>query len=257
MLNYIRAELWKVFRRRRVYGILAVLLAGESLLALTAWVPQGRSLPLHMAGILTDALPFGIFVALLMAHLVFHDQHKLGTLKNEVTFGIPRSRIYLGKTLSGLIVGLICAGIVVGSFMAVTLLRSRQFPEPETAAALWEEFSQALCALPLWIGGLGLAAALCFLCRSGSTSIAGYMLLLVVTPVSLGVVADNMYPGGMGFQVFDTLRQGNLLEVPLIPEFSAQPAQLWHLLRSWGIGMGWFWGSTAVGLAVFRRKEIR
>lgn len=252
MLNYMRAELWKALRRRGFYLMLGVLVLGEWLLALTAWVPAGRSIALHQADLLVDLLPVGLFCALLMADLVFQDQYRHGTLKNELSFGMSRGRIYLGKTLSALLMGLLAAGIVLGCFCGLFLARSGA----ERTAALVRIAGYLSCALPLWTGGLGLAVALNFICRRGTTAASVYLLLLVLLPPLFGIGADNMLSGSVGFRILDGLRQVMLAEASGLPEALAWPALIPYMLRNWLIGMGWFWGSAAVGLALFQRQDI-
>lgn len=256
MLNYMRAELWKVLRRRYFYVVLGVLVAGECLAGLSAWVPAGRSMVLHMAGILVDLLPAGLFFALLMVDMVFHDQYRQGTLKNELSFGMPRTRIYLGKTLSALLVGLLMAGIILACFCGLIAARGLSEPPDQVIEAMWQIFCYLSCGLPLWIGGLGLASALHFLCKNGTVASIAYLVLLVTLPVVFGVAADNQTVGSVAFRVLDGLRQWNLAEASGVPEGAAWVELLRYMARNWLIGMGWFWGSTAVGLVLFRRQNV-
>ena len=168
MLNSFRAELWKAFRRRYYPAVTLLLLAGAVYSAVSIWVPAGESLTSNLADLLLPLLPvMGLFMALVMEDVAFHDQYRCGVLKNEVVYGIPRARIYLGKEFSAALLGLICAGVVLG----VYLILAAALPGADRGEALAREMGdmlfQILCALPLWLGGLGLAHLLYMLIPSG------------------------------------------------------------------------------------------
>ncbi len=101
MLNYLSAELYKLRRKKSLYIGIAALLVLESLLFTPSlWIDE---MPLAeiLMGFFTTALPCGLFLAPVFAVLAFDNQHGYATLKNEVVFGIPRSRVYLASCWPG------------------------------------------------------------------------------------------------------------------------------------------------------------
>ena len=52
-------------------------------------------------------LSVGLYATLLTGDIVFSDQYKNNTLKNEVSYGVPRVRIYLGKLIVAILVAIV------------------------------------------------------------------------------------------------------------------------------------------------------
>ena len=151
MLNYISAELYKVRRRKSTWALLALLLGLESLYILL--FAHGECYELLNAFVTT--LTLGLPMAMLLSALVCSDMGRSGTLKNELSAGLPRSRIYLGKLLSALIVALIALSLVVGLCLAAGGLLFRHSDPAQDRAALAVVGYCLAAALPLWGGGLG------------------------------------------------------------------------------------------------------
>ena len=107
MLNYIKAELWKVFRRKSCYVLAALLLFCAHLYG---WLFSGGYFADLAAGV-SLTMVTGMPLAPLLAHLV--DAGSRDTLKNELSFGLSRGRIYWGKLAAGLLLGLLLALILV------------------------------------------------------------------------------------------------------------------------------------------------
>ena len=132
MLNYISAELYKVRRRKSTWALLALLLGLESLYILL--FAHGECYELLNAFVTT--LTLGLPMALLLSALVCSDMGRSGTLKNELSAGLPRSRIYLGKLLSALIVALIALALAVGLCLAAGGLLFRHSDPAQDRSAL-------------------------------------------------------------------------------------------------------------------------
>ena len=113
MLNYLGAECYKLCRKKSLFIGMAVLLVLESLvfLPMLSGEEVGRGLAYLF---LLMMLPIGLLVAPVFASLTVDDQYRNGTLKNEIIFGIPRSRVYLGKLAAAILVGTAAAAVTVG-----------------------------------------------------------------------------------------------------------------------------------------------
>ena len=64
-------------------------------------------------------LSVGLYAPLITTDLVFSEQYKIGTLKNEISYGIPRSRIYLGKLVLEIAVAVLACALAVGLYLAL------------------------------------------------------------------------------------------------------------------------------------------
>lgn len=86
MVNYIRAEFYKVFRRRYTWITLVVLLALEALMV-AGWMftnSHGNHVDFYTgAGMLCVMLALGFYATLLTCDMVFADQYKNGTMKTR------------------------------------------------------------------------------------------------------------------------------------------------------------------------------
>ena len=153
MINYMRGEFYKVFRRKYTWITLVVVLALESLLV-AGWAftnSHGNHVDFYTgAGMLCTMLSLGFYATLLTCDMVFASQYKYSTLKNEVSFGISRSRIYLGKFVVELIVSLLFMVVMVGFYLALCWLTL--YRDPERDAYIMQVVGYCLAtALPLWM----------------------------------------------------------------------------------------------------------
>ena len=136
MLNYIRAEVYKLARRKYTWIFLGVMLLLESLLV-AAWTYtnfMGNHVDFYTGAIIVlSLLPMGFYAALLTSDIVFSEQYKHNTLKNEVSFGVPRGRIYLGKLLVQLGLSVVMCAVMIGYYLLLcarspTRLRAPRCP---------------------------------------------------------------------------------------------------------------------------------
>ena len=251
MLNYIKAELWKVFRRKSCYVLAALLLFCAHLYG---WLFSGGYFADLAAGV-SLTMVTGMPLAPLLAHLV--DAGSRDTLKNELSFGLSRGRIYWGKLAAGLLLGLLLALILVGGVLATGRLL---LPRGDPGAAWSNLYRVGVCllgAVPLWCGMFALCHTLALLVRSTAVWMAGYYVAFFIGQPILTVLAAGFFGGNMAAWPF------RLLQAVLIPctlLISGLPSG-WisgeYLLWCWGVGLGWLAVSAGAGLLVFRRMDLR
>ena len=124
MLNYIKAELWKVLHRRGVYVLLALLLLCTALFFMLYSYGGFSSL----AKGISVTMVVGMLAAPLLVQLV--DGGTADTLKNELSFGLRRGTVYWGKLCAALLLGLaFCLVLVGGSLAGGWLFLPRGEPE--------------------------------------------------------------------------------------------------------------------------------
>ncbi|MDE6108242.1 MAG: ABC transporter permease [Oscillospiraceae bacterium] len=244
MVKYLNAELYKVRHRAYPLGFLAVVLGGISALFLLVKL-EGN---LNVAGedmgyILGMALIAGLYLVVPICDMVFSDQYKFNTLKNEVSYGLPRLRIYFGKLASAAIMSVLLCAIIVGYYLMLSLLL---FPlEGELTELLRACGEQLLQALPLWLGGLGLFQALLFTMKGSTSATVVYFLVVGMLDSVLKLLA-LLVPSLM------ELAQ-RLLSCLLQTPFNSTALDIPH---AWLVGMGWLIASTVVGAVVFLKREI-
>ena len=122
MRNYLAAECYKVFRRKYLYLTLLVVLALEGLMLWGFWFTWSNGntqMDFYSAVIMIPMmLSIGLYATILTGDMVFSEQYKHNTLKNEVSYGLSRVRIYLGKLAVATPVALLAAGAMVAPYMA-------------------------------------------------------------------------------------------------------------------------------------------
>ena len=154
MLNYIKAELWKVLHRRGVYVLLALLLLCTALFFMRYSYGGFSSL----AKGISVTMVVGMLAAPLLVQLV--DGGTADTLKNELSFGLRRGTVYWGKLCAALLLGLaFCLVLVGGSLAGGWLFLPRGEPEEALEGLALVGFCLA-GALPIWCGMF--ACAICW-----------------------------------------------------------------------------------------------
>ena len=121
MLNYIRAELYRLFRRPGLYVTTPVLCAApiafNCFLAFFDWEAYGTDNGLtgiSYGAWLSSALFFMIMGAIIPG-ILYTNAHKYGDLKNTIAFGVNRAQIFAGKC----IVSILLATLVLAVLLAV------------------------------------------------------------------------------------------------------------------------------------------
>ena len=254
MKHYLTAEWGKTMARPYYRIYLAVMVALAAGLALLWWWTGREGMFQGSFGdclsLLIPFLAMGLYLAVVVADVVFSEQYKVGTLKNEVSYGLPRARIYLGKLLTAVVAGLLPVFLTL---LAYAVLCRLLIPAgPEDWKAIQAFLFCLLADIPLWLGALSLTMAAMF-------NIAHTIPMLAVVLVclsGLGPVFRGLM--GLGPDWLSALA-GALCRLTLTAPLDLADVSLWdpaYLLWCWGVGLLWSVGSTAVGLALFARRDI-
>lgn len=255
MRAYLTAEWGKAVARPYYRIYLTVMAALAAALALIWWWTGREGMFQGSFGeCLSLLIPFfsaGIYLAVIVADAVFSDQYKAGTLKNEVSYGLPRVRIYLGKLATAAAAGLL---LVFLTLLAYAVLCRLLIPAgPEDWQAVQTFLFRLLAALPLWLGALSLTMAVMFNIAHTIPAMAAVLVPLM----GLGPFFRAIMRLGPEWL---SAGAGVLYRLTLTAPLDLADVALWdpaYLLWCWGVGLLWTLGSTAVGLALFVRRDIR
>ena len=256
MLDYLRAECYKLLRRSYLWTALLVVGGLElALVLLWAWTNGDMVNVTASVGftMVLYLLSVGYYATAITSDIVFSDQYKYNTLKNEVAYGIPRARIYLGKLFAGCLLSVGICAVLLGWY---ALLCALMLPGDGAALEALKVLGFALlCAFPVWLGSQALYL-LCFFSIRGNTAatilgiciiaLLGQVLtfLSLLLSVSAPALADCL------------LAVRRLLLTSPLENFTAA---VWDWSRvgwAWAVGAGWCVGATALGLWRFSRREI-
>lgn len=251
MRNYLAAECFKVFRRKYLYVALAVCVALEGVLLGGTWLScswGNTSITFYSTAIMVATmLTFGLYATLVTGDMVFSDQYKHTTLKNEVSYGIPRTRIYLGKLAVSVLVAVIACVVLVGFYLAGCWILFPHGGEDGQALAL---VGYCLAgALPLWLAAQAVVMACYFHVRSSTMASFLGVGILAVLPLILQVFGLIFHPA------FEVLRQ--FTPIVMMDNLKNTAFDSGYIALCWATGLVWFAGATALGLGLFQKKEIR
>lgn len=257
MLNYISAELWRMTRRWQSWmgwGIFLVLVVLMAVL----W---GWEDPMQVVEGLNDFLLVGLYLAFPLAVMADEDLWKSGVLCNEVSWGLPRSRIYLGKLLSALTAGVILMLATVGVFLVVGL--APVIGTPDKASVLgpsWARLEKGLLiAVPRYVGAAALAHFLCFTLRPGGLGAVIYYIYITMGELFLSAVRfSGMGPVGDRMNALAATVRPVLLSSAFFSYSGlGEPPPPPGVAESWVTGAVWLAGTCVLGLILLRRREIK
>jgi len=258
MLNYIRAEFYKVLRRKYTYVTLAVMLALEGLLLAGFAFHNSHSYATPFGGAMTmivDLGAIGFATCLLTGDMVFAGQYKNSTLKNEVSFGLSRTRIYLGKLIAQTLLSIAYMVVMIAFFVgacAIILPHSVEgFPSDADALTIVGYFLAA--GLPLWIGAQAAACMCQFLIQGDTAASFAYAGLVFVLDTVVEVV--GLLAGGPVGQTL--LKVKEYFPRPMLEAAKSVVGDWAYLGRACLVGLFWVVVCTAAGLYGFRKKEIK
>lgn len=254
MLNYLSAELWRMTRRWTAWlgwGIYLVLTF------LTGVTVRGAS---PQTAILTfqNFMVMGLYVAMPLASWAGGGVDRAGSLTNEVTFGLPRSRIYLGKLFAALLTGVVLFLLTSAAFFlgalspAAVLALSRE----GRAQVSMELLTSMLQSLPRYVGAVSLAYFLIFTIRPGGVGTVFYYLYITLGELTLAAIR-LVGMGAVGAAVnrlAEAVRPFLLSNAYFTYGSGDVPPTLGN---SWLTGALWLGLTTGLGLLLLRRREIR
>ena len=259
MLNYIRAEVYKLLRRPYTYITLAALLALEALFASMFAFHNSHSMPTPFGGAIISIVEMGVIgfcMCLLTGDMVFAGQYKNSTLKNEVSFGLSRTRIYLGKLLAQTLLSLVYLAIMMVFFIglcAVCLPMEGPAGFYSSGDALIIVGYFLAAGIPLWIGGQAAMCMCLFLVNGEMTSSFLYVGIVFVLDTFLSVTG-LLVQGGLGNLL---VKVSGYFPRPMLDIAKTVVGDPVYLGQAWLVGAFWVAACTAIGLYGFHRKEIK
>lgn len=249
MVNYLHAEFYKVSRRKYTYGFLLVLLVGAAFLVGTWAYTNSRGNDIGFAGsvsILAMMLNFGFYLTLITGDIAFSDQYKFNTLKNEVSYGLPRIRSYLGKLVTACVVAVAACAVVIGFYIALCWVLLPHDPTVDGEVVKGIAFS-VLAMLPLWLGAQALTIFFFFTFKSSTAASIAVVGVLMGIPEFLKLLAYFVNPSFASAKRF--LLIGAYETMPALGDWAT-------LGYGCAVGAGWFLIATVAGILILRKREI-
>lgn len=254
MLNYLSAELWRMTRRRAACTGWGIYLCLAFLSGLTL---RGTS-PWECVLAFRNFMLIGLYVAMPLAGWAGGGLDRAGGLTNEVSFGLPRTRIYLGKLSAALLAGTVLFLLTTAAFFLGALSPSAVLglSGEDRALAGFALLYAMFQSLPRYVGAVSLAYFLLFTIRPAGVGTVLYYLYITVGEVTLAAVRV-MGMGAVGEllnRLAEAVRPFLLSNAYFVFSQENTPPTLEN---SWLTGALWLLLTTVPGLLLFRRREIR
>ena len=277
MLNLIRADIYRIARGKALYITLAALLA-VSILNIVGWQSgelgafvildehgneirqavildaydveirsievSGVAIPLALAQSMETFAFFILPVIVVVAGTIFSH----GTVKNDIAFGISRTKLYFSKLLLSADVCILMLLFYIGvSMIIATIIGGFGGPAP---AGHWVELIQIFSAqLLLLLALTSIGVFLAFVTKWTSIVIAAYLAFLLVPPL---VISSLSFANESLARLFEFDMLSNIMMLGNLPNMDTS-----DILRALGLGVFYLLASTIAGVAIFRRVEIK
>lgn len=190
MLNYIKSELYRIRTSRGTYvmfilfSVLVVLfnvmIYGFKVADNT--FPYGTTK--FSLGMLSDSIQMLIIICLVIASVVFAGEFKNNTIKNVISFGISKTKMYIGKY----IVTLLFAFILMPVIALVYALSAYLLLDNSGSQYLVAFIKAIVINIPIYISCITLGMALFFAVQNEVTGYWIWVTIIIIVPIVLALI---------------------------------------------------------------------
>lgn len=241
MGKLVRSDLYRLFHRPYLLGLTGLLSALAILfnLMFSADTPIQKSFQSSL-----DFLKFLPLFEVMIVDIVMAEENKFATLKNTVSSGFGRSRLYAGKLITSFILTVFCDGIAFLCYMGSAFLRMNA-GDGLTAAVMADYLLRIAAAGLLVVGAMFVAMVFAVAFAKNAVYIFSFIGFVLILPLVLE---------GFGVRL-DIFRV--LYRVTIFGQaeglYSLRTSRLYEpiLVAAAHIGIG-----GIVGMRIFRRQEI-
>jgi len=259
MISYLKSELYRLIHYKWTYLFICIcsLLLLSSNIVLAVVKSTDSSFPYATTEFsFTNAYSNMIMVYILcimVAIMIFGNEHNNNTMKNCVSYGISRGTIYLGKLLIQIIYAIIAFTIIIG----VHIISGYFLLENSGPKEFEMLIRTSLACLPFFIFGLATTNAFAFILEGTSSAVSASCGIMLAFPLICNLL-------GMRFQTFEKL--GGFLPWNIMSSIEYDQAER-TLHMFWDTAAGfrncWVFGIiqtvliVGIGYLLFRKKEIK
>ncbi len=259
MTNYIQSEFYRLLRSKGSYLFImicsALLISANVILAVVGHMETG--FPYNNTGfslsLFYSDLVMVFILCVSVASIVFGNEYTNHTMKNSISYGISRGRIYFGKLIAEIVYAVIAFVSITGLYIGSAYL----LLEHSSTNDLELLINACFVALPLLLFALATTNCFLFIIESTGGAITAIMGVLIAFPL-----VSNFL--GMKFELFRKL--GNILPWNLMNNmnFDFETKQMilpWEgrtgYINYWLYGILWTVLFVLIGFLAFRKKEIK
>lgn len=259
MGNYLKSEFYRLIHYKWTYLFIAIcsvlLLSSNIVLAVVKSTDshfQYATTKFSFSNAYSNYLMVFI-LCIMVAIMIFGNEHSNNTMKNSITYGIPRGTIYLGKFIVQLIYAIIAFEVIIGVHVISAYLLLENSGPKEFELLI----RTSLACLPFLIFGLATTNTFAFILESTGSAVAASCGIMLAFPLICNLL-------GMRFLVFEKLAGFLPMNILNSIEFDqTQRALKMYWDTTAGFWNCWLFGIiqtvliVGIGYFLFRKKEIK
>jgi ABC-2 type transport system permease protein len=259
MSSYLKSEFYRLIHNKWSYlfiGICSLLLLSSNIVLAAVKSTdssfQYANTYFSFSNAYTNMLMVFI-LCILVAIMIFGNEHNNHTMKNSITYGIPRGTIFIGKFFIQIIYAIIALAII----SAVHILSGYLMLENSGPKQFEIYLRTCLACLPFFIFGLATANTFAFVIEGTGGAVAASCGIMFAFPLVCNLLA-------MRFQVFRKLAEllpMNVISSTKYDMVKKTITMFWDkkdgLLNCWALGIIQTVLIVGIGYLLFRRKEIK
>lgn len=258
MTSYIRSEFYRILHNKWTYLFIAIcsalLVSSNIVLAAVKHTEPdfGYANTSFSIANFISSISVVYILCIMVASMIFGNEHNNHTMKNSVSYGISRGTIYFGKLIVEIIYAIAAFVIITGFHVGSTYL----LLEHSNLNEFNELFRLFLVCIPLLLFALAATNCFVFIIEGSGAATGAAVGLLVAFPIV------NNYLG-MKFVLFRKLSE--ILPWNIIGNMSIMDP--YRLVLPWSGNAGyynpWLYGIlqmvliSLIGYVIFRKKEIK
>lgn len=257
MIPFVQSELYKVLHKRGTkifflfFGCAAFFFNYLFKLAKDTWNFENMSDGVLLIWMMI-IVEVGWFLVLMISQMVHSNEGKVGVLKNSVSVGMSRTKIYISRWIAECIVML----IAILFFASLLFAGHFVFLGKATASTYQSCLSTLVCLTILWIGALSMCHFLNMVLNSNSLSIAIYILYFMF----IGSVMQLLMMFLPKNEIVEFIQEHEIAVVAsaVVNEGTSSSEMFSKTIGVVaGVGFVYFIVFFILGIIAFRKKEIK
>lgn len=259
MLSYIKSEFYRLLRNKWTYLFIIICsgLLTSANVVLAALHVSDPTFPYATTkfsiSFLCSYFSVIFLLCIMVASMVFGNEHSNHTMKNSISYGISRGYIYFGKLIVEIVYSIAAFAIItcVDIVSAYLLL--------ENSETLYLEMLLKTCfvAFPLFLFVLAAMNCFAFIIESTGAGIAAIVGLLIALPQVTGVLGMKF----VFFKEFSKILPWNMINNIGYEAGTSKLILPWEGATGynnyWIIGIAWMLIMAILGFVIFKKKEVK
>ena len=194
MINYLKSEVYRNLRSKGNYIFIASLIGFVIFLnvVLYLFAKSDSTFPYATTKFIFRALYTSISITMLLSSfavsMIFGQEYKNNTLKNTISFGISRSKIYFSKLLISIIYTFIVGILVTGAFITCAYLLLDNSGVEELKLLI----NSLIYAIPMILVSVTLTHSLYFAIEKENNVIAYWVIIIMIIPSLLNMLGKRI-----------------------------------------------------------------